>query len=141
MNARKEREAMPISPEPRREQPSTYFVQDRTHQEELDRLRALDHMFTTTMGGVLPEQSNLTRFEHVLDVACGTGNWLIELAQTIPTCTSLVGVDASLAFVGYARAQAEAAQVGDRVKFHVMDALRMLEFPNASFDLVNHRST
>ncbi|HTK07509.1 MAG TPA: methyltransferase domain-containing protein [Ktedonobacteraceae bacterium] len=131
---------MPISPEPRREQPSTYFIQDRTLQEELDRLRVLDYMFTMTMGGVLPEQSNLTSFERVLDVGCGTGGWLIELAKTIPSSTTLIGVDVSLTFIEYARAQAEAAGVSDRVKFHAMDALRMLEFPNASFDLINHRS-
>jgi hypothetical protein len=33
---------MPISPEPRREQPNTYFIQDRTLQEELDRLHVHD---------------------------------------------------------------------------------------------------
>jgi ubiquinone/menaquinone biosynthesis C-methylase UbiE len=97
-------------------------------------------MFTMTMGGVLPEQSNLTSFERVLDVGCGTGGWLIELAKTIPSSTTLIGVDVSLTFIEYARAQAEAAGVSDRVKFHAMDALRMLEFPNASFDLINHRS-
>jgi ubiquinone/menaquinone biosynthesis C-methylase UbiE len=39
----------------------------------------------------------------------------------------------------YARAQAEAQQISDRVEFHLMDALRMLEFPQSFFDLVNHR--
>ncbi|HTK06257.1 MAG TPA: methyltransferase domain-containing protein [Ktedonobacteraceae bacterium] len=131
---------MPITPEPRREQPSTYFVQDRSSQEELKRLQLFDQQVTTVMGGLLPEQADLTLFSHVLDVGCGTGGWLIELAKTTPTCTMLVGVDAGRTFVEYARAQAEAAQVSDRVTFHVMDALRMLEFPDASFDLVNHRS-
>jgi len=41
--------------------------------------------------------------------------------------------------VQYARAQAEAAQISDRVQFAVMDALRMLEFPTHYFDLVNQR--
>ena len=36
--ARKERPAVPISPEPKREHPSTYFVADRSNQEELNRL-------------------------------------------------------------------------------------------------------
>jgi ubiquinone/menaquinone biosynthesis C-methylase UbiE len=39
----------------------------------------------------------------------------------------------------YARAQAANQQVEDRVQFRVMDALRMLEFPPGSFDLVNQR--
>ncbi len=41
--------------------------------------------------------------------------------------------------IEYARAQAEAQQVSDRVQFATMDALRMLEFPSSYFDLVNHR--
>lgn len=130
---------MPTPPEPKREQPSTYFVQDRANQEELKRLQIVDHITTAGMGGVLPEQPDPTAFRRVLDVGCGTGGWLIELAQTTPTCTTLHGVDASLKYIEYARAQAAAAQVSDRVEFHVADALRMLEFPNASFDLVNHR--
>ena len=130
---------MPISPEPKREHPSTYFVQDRSNQEELNRLQIQDHLLTASMGGVLPEQPDLTGILRVLDVGCGTGGWLIELAQTTPTCTVLVGVDASLTFVEYAREQAAAAQVSDRVEFHVMDALRMLEFPDNFFDLVNQR--
>ncbi|HEY7418079.1 MAG TPA: class I SAM-dependent methyltransferase, partial [Ktedonobacteraceae bacterium] len=39
----------------------------------------------------------------------------------------------------YARAQAETHHVSDRVEFHIMDALRMLEFPTGFFDLVNMR--
>jgi ubiquinone/menaquinone biosynthesis C-methylase UbiE len=131
---------MPIPPEPKREHPSTYPVQDRSNQEELSRLQIQDHLFTVNMGGVLPEQPDPTVFSRVLDVGCGTGGWLIELAQTTPTCTMLVGVDVSQTFVEYARAQAEAAQVSDRVEFHVADALRILEFPSRYFDLVNHRA-
>jgi ubiquinone/menaquinone biosynthesis C-methylase UbiE len=137
---RKRRQTMPTAPEPNREQPSTYVVQDRSNQEEQNRLRVVDHLFTTGMGGVLPEQPDPTIFPRVLDVGCGTGGWLIELAQTTPTCTVLVGVDASRTFIEYARAQATAAHVSDRVEFHVADALRMLEFPNHFFDLVNHRA-
>jgi ubiquinone/menaquinone biosynthesis C-methylase UbiE len=131
---------MPIPPEPKREHPNTYAVQNRSNQEELNRLQIQDHLFTANMGGVLPEQPDPSRFQRVLDVGCGAGGWLIELAQTTPTCTMLVGVDVSRTFVEYAHAQAEAAQVSDRVEFHVMDALRMLEFPTGFFDLVNHRA-
>ncbi len=127
-------------PEREREHPSTYFVQDRESKEELNRLRILDRMTTVGMGGVLPEQSDPTAFGRVLDVGCGTGGWLIELAQTVPTCTRLVGVDVSRTYVEYARAQAAAAQVSDRVEFHAADALRRLEFKDHSFDLVNHRA-
>lgn len=122
-----------------REHPSTYFVQDRANREELNRLQIQDRMLTEGMGGVLPEQSDSTAFPRVLDVGCGTGDWLIELAQTTPTCTTLVGVDISPPYVEYARTQATAAQVSDRVGFRVMDALKRLKFPDKSFDLVNQR--
>jgi len=123
----------------RRELASTYFVEDRSNKEELARLRILDQMTTETMGGVLPEQPDPTIFERVLDVGCGTGGWLIEAAKTYPSMKQLVGVDISGKMVKYARSQAEAQQVSDRVEFHVMDALRMLDFPPGYFDLVNQR--
>ncbi len=130
---------MSFSSRPRREHPSTYFVQDRSNQQELQRLALQDQMLTAGMGGVLPEQAEPERFETVLDVGCGTGGWLIEAAKTYPTMKRLVGVDINTMMVGYARQQAEEQQVADRVEFHTMDALRMLEFPTDSFDLVNQR--
>jgi len=42
--------------------------------------------------------------------------------------------------VEYARAQAQAQQVKERVEFHIMDALHPLKFSDAHFDLVNQRS-
>lgn len=123
----------------KREHPSTYFVQDRSNQDELTRLQIQDQLVTTCMGGVLPEQADTARLQSVLDVGCGTGGWLIELAKTSPQIKRLVGVDISSKMLDYARAQAIAQGVGDRVEFMAMDALRMLEFSDHSFDLVNHR--
>ncbi len=130
---------MPILSEPKREQPSAYFVADHFSSEELHRLQMQDILITASMGGVLPEQPDLDRFQRVLDVGCGTGGWLIALAKASPASKVLVGVDANRAFVAYARQQAELAQVNDRVEFHRMDALQMLEFPTGFFDLVTHR--
>ena len=130
---------MATEPQKSKEHPSTYFVQDRSSKDELTRLHIQDQLLTQGMGGVLPEQNDLTRFQRVLDVGCGTGDWLITLAQQLPTATLLVGADVSQRIVEYARSQAQAAGVADRVEFHVMDALRMLEFPRHSFDLVNQR--
>ena len=124
---------------PKREHPGTYLVRDRFTPQEHERIRLQDEMLTLMMGGVLPEQPNPTLFREVLDVGCGCGSWLIEMAKTYPHMTRLVGVDASRTIIEYAQAQAEAAGVADRVEFHVMDALRLLEFPDDSFDLVNQR--
>src|SRR5579883_1183831 len=130
---------MPLVPESSSEHPSTYFVEDRENKEELKRLQAQDQLLTGSMGGVLPEQPDPGSFQRVLDVGCGTGGWLIEVARTYPTMTHLVGVDVSRTMVAYARERARAEGVDDRVEFRVMDALRMLEFPDQTFDLVNQR--
>jgi ubiquinone/menaquinone biosynthesis C-methylase UbiE len=122
-----------------REHPSTYVVQDRSNEKELARLQAQDQMMTMGMGGVLSEQPDTTIFQSILDVGCGTGGWLIEVAKTYPTIPQLVGVDVSGRMLEYARMQAADAQVADRIEFRVMDALRMLEFPPESFDLINER--
>ncbi len=132
---------MSTSSNPQREQPSTYIVQNRSNQDELDRVRIQGELVTIGMGGPLPEQTDTdtATFRRVLDVACGAGDWLIELAATYPTMTRLVGVDVSAKMISYAHTQVEAHQCGERVEFQVMDALRMLEFPPAAFDLVNMR--
>lgn len=130
---------MSTSNGPSREHPSTYFVQDRSNEEEMTRLQIQGQMITAGMGGVLPEQPRPASLQRVLDVGCGTGDWLLEVARTYPSISHLVGVDVSSTMIQYARAQAAAQHVDSRVQFHVMDALRMLEFPPASFDLVNQR--
>jgi len=129
--------AAPLDPRTN-DNPSTYFVQDRKNKKELTRLTIQDQMLTAGMGGVLPEQPDPTVFHRVLDVGCGIGGWVIEAAQMYPEM-SLVGVDISQRIIKYAGAQAEAHQVRDRIEFHVMDALHALDFPVASFDLVNLR--
>src|SRR6516225_3646913 len=127
----------------REEQPqeheSTYFVQDRSNQDEMTRLEVQDTMLTTGMGGVLPELSDPTVLRRVLDVGCGTGDWLLETARTYPTIEKLVGVDISSKMMEHARSKAKVQGLDGRVEFQTMDALRILEFPPASFDLVNQR--
>lgn len=130
---------MPTPTDPRPEHPSTYFVQDRSNEDELIRVRAQDQMLTSGMGGVLAEQPDPSAIRSVLDVSCGTGGWLMEVAKLYPLMTRLVGVDVSSKMVEDARAQAAAHDISDRIEFLAMDALRMLEFPQNSFDLVNLR--
>jgi SAM-dependent methyltransferase len=126
--------------EPNREHPSTYYVQDRSNQEEMTRLDIHDRMLTAGMGGVLPELADPASLRRVLDVGCGTGGWLRETARTYPTIEKLVGVDVSSSIIEYARTQVENQQLDQRVQFRTMDALRTLDFPDASFDLVNQRA-
>jgi ubiquinone/menaquinone biosynthesis C-methylase UbiE len=95
-------------------------------------------MITNEMGGVLPEQLNSAAFHRILDIGCGTGGWLIEAAKTYPEM-ELIGIDVSRPMIEYAREQAQAQKVADRIEFAIMDALLILEFPADFFDLVNMR--
>jgi ubiquinone/menaquinone biosynthesis C-methylase UbiE len=128
-----------MSKELPREHPSTYFVQDRSNQDEMDRLEIQDRMLTAGMGGVLPELSDPAQLRHVLDVGCGTGGWLIETARTYPTIKRLVGVDISEKMMVYARTYSETQDLNERVYFQATDALRALPFSDDYFDLVNQR--
>ena len=127
--------------EPHRQLPSTYFVRDRANLDEMTRLAIQNEMVTQSMGGVLPEQPDETvaGFRRILDVGCGTGGWLIEVAKAYPSIKRLVGIDANGHLIDHAREQARQAQVSDRVDFQQMDALLVLEFPRGYFDLVNGR--
>lgn len=120
------------------ERPSTYFVQERERKEELVRLTIQGRMLTTAMGGPLPEQIDPDSFQSVLDVGCGPGDWVIDTALAHPGML-LVGIDISQLMIDYARTEAMAHRLADRVAFRVMDALTPLGFLDESFDLVNQR--
>jgi len=96
---------------------STYFVYDHhDDKEEQRRLTIQDQMITEAMGGVLSEQADPSVFHRVLDIGCGTGGWVIEVAKTYPSM-SLVGIDISNKMIEYASQQAKANKVCDQVKF------------------------
>ena len=122
-----------------RDQFGTYMRQRRATKEELVLLQKEEQMMTAVLGGVLPEQPDPASFKSILDVGCGTGQWLIEVAQTYPGTTHLVGVDINSQIIAYAQSQAVDHQVADRVQFLVMDALGFLDFPPNTFDLINLR--
>jgi ubiquinone/menaquinone biosynthesis C-methylase UbiE len=130
--------ASSINP-PGRDQFGTYIRQSRFTEEELAMLHKEEQMMTAVLGGVLPEQPDTAGFKSVLDVGCGTGQWLIEVAQSHPETAHLVGVDINPQVVAYAQAQAVAQQVADRVQFLVMDAQGFLDLPPDTFDLINLR--
>lgn len=129
---------MPIPSEPKKDQPHTYVVQDDLYAEELRRLTIQDELTTTLMGGPLSEQSEAASIRRVLDIGSGSGSWVLSAAKTYPEM-SLIGIDISQRMVDYARQQTSDLQLTERVEFHVMNALLMLEFPDDYFDLVNLR--
>jgi len=118
---------------------SGYFIKDSG--PELTRLLERERFFSRILGGPLPEHADQARFvasfQHVLDVACGSGGWVLELAQRYPHL-EVVGIDIDPRAVRYATTQARTGTL-DNASFRVMDATEPLDFPNDFFDLVNAR--
>ncbi len=98
-----------------------------------------DRNFTTSMGGLLPEQSEETiaRIHTVLDVACGPGGWVLGMAQAHRDM-HVTGIDISNNMIDYATIQARSSGL-DNASFQVGNITQPLDFPDVSFDLVNAR--
>jgi len=116
---------------------STYVI-DAENAAEMARLTRQDRLITKTMGGLFPERSDLSGVHDILDVACGPGGWVLDVACTYPQ-VRVTGIDISVLMIEYARAKA-LTQGLKNTSFRVMDALKPLDFPDESFDLVNARS-
>jgi ubiquinone/menaquinone biosynthesis C-methylase UbiE len=118
---------------------NTYFIHDSG--TELARLVELDRALSKGFGGLFPEHADtsefLSPFHRVLDVACGSGGWLLELAQRYPHL-QVVGIDIDPRMTSYAESLAHAGEL-DNASFRVMNALEPLDFPDNFFDLVNGR--
>ncbi len=90
--------------------------------------------------GLIPELAKDMQYIHtVLDVGSSSGEWALSLAFTYPHL-EVNGIDNKPAIVEYANARAR-SQERINISFEVMDALKPLNFPENSFDLVNARLT
>jgi ubiquinone/menaquinone biosynthesis C-methylase UbiE len=115
---------------------NTYFF-DPEGAEEMARLINLDHFVTRNMGGFFTGIADPSSLQTVLDLACGPGGWVLDVAFAYPKI-QVVGVDISKSMIEYALARA-GAQGLDNAYFEVMDITKPLEFTESSFDLVNAR--
>jgi SAM-dependent methyltransferase len=108
-------------------------------QAEMVQLIKTDQLFTKAMGGLLPEQPAQVapNLHDVLDIGCGPGGWLLEMAYAHPHLRA-TGVDISQGMIDYANALARANGL-DNAQFHVANAIDPLGFPDGTFDLVNVR--
>lgn len=114
-----------------------YFI-DHESGAEMARLLDHDRLITKGMGGLLPERSNdFTGLHRVLDLGCGPGGWVQEVAFANREVEA-VGVDISQQMIAYAQMQAE-VQGLTNAQFRVMDITQPLDFPDDFFDLVNAR--
>jgi ubiquinone/menaquinone biosynthesis C-methylase UbiE len=115
---------------------NTYVI-DPESAAEMARLMDQDLMLTKAMGGLLPEQVNLSNIHTILDIASGPGGWALEVAFEHPDI-EVVGIDISRAMIEYARMRARTQRLSN-AGFLVMNVLSPLDFPDDSFDLINAR--
>jgi ubiquinone/menaquinone biosynthesis C-methylase UbiE len=131
----KENVTMPTPTNPSENQTS-YFINPE-EAAETSRLLMQDRVVTKEMGGLFPARLDLSPIHLVLDLACGPGGWVSEVARAYPHMEG-VGVDISEKMMRYAQATAR-TQGLDNASFQVMDVLKPLEFPDEAFEFVNAR--
>ncbi|GER82869.1 MAG: methyltransferase domain-containing protein [Thermogemmatispora sp.] len=115
---------------------STYHI-DTEQAAELARLMQQNRLAIEAMGGIFPEELALPQGGRVLDLACGPGGWVLEGAFLYPQA-DFIGVDISASMIEYARAQAQSRRL-ENASFLVMDVMKPMSFPDASFDVINGR--
>jgi len=119
---------------------NTYIMDDPESGPELHRLIDQHRVLTEVFGGLVPEdilRERISAFHDILDIACGPGGWVLDMAQTHPH-TRITGFDISPRMVKYAQMQAEVRGLSN-ASFLVMDATKPLGFAEDSFDLINGR--
>src|SRR6266700_5789107 len=112
--------------------PSNTYIIDATSPVEMSRLIDQNRLMTQAIGGALSDLLPLAKDANILDLACGPGGWVLNLAFEHP-CMEVTGIDISEPMIRYAQAQAD---VLNRINAHffVMDVTNPLPFPDASFD-------
>jgi ubiquinone/menaquinone biosynthesis C-methylase UbiE len=114
------------------------FVADPESGETMTWLLNADKVLNNGMGGTLAEHPDLSGIKAILDLACGPGGWVLDVAREHADI-EVTGVDISASMIRFAQAQAISRGYGN-VSFTVMDIKRPLAFEDASFDLVNERT-
>jgi SAM-dependent methyltransferase len=105
---------------------------------EAKRMWRLDRLLSELLHGPLPGEIDLRNVRKALDVACGVGGWVHEMAMRYPKM-QISGIDKNPYFI----AQARLITGGMRnVNFQVQDMLKLGEVPPFkphSFDLIHLR--
>lgn len=113
------------------------YIFDPEDGSEMARLIHMDRVMTEGMGGTLAGLPALPEAAQVLDLCCGPGGWVLDVAFEHPEW-EVAGIDISKTMVDYANARAFTQQLPN-ASFGVMSVLEPLDFSDNSFDLVNGR--
>lgn len=114
----------------------TYPI-DPENAIEMARLLNQDTMTTNAMGGPLSEQGKEPVFHNVLDLACGPGGWVLDVARMLPEAR-VTGTDVSARMTNYGQATANARGLHN-ARFTTMNIQEPFPFEDNSFDLINAR--
>jgi ubiquinone/menaquinone biosynthesis C-methylase UbiE len=117
---------------------SSGYIMDVDNVAEMARLTRLARHLTAGLD-LLPPGLHLPEDAHILDVGCGPGEWILEMARRFPTAR-LKGIDVSQSAIAYARFSAQMERVTN-AQFTQADARQPLPFPAATFDLIHARLT
>lgn len=115
---------------------NTYVI-DAENPAETARLVEQDRLVTKSMGSLFPAGIDASVLKNVVDVGCGPGRWVCDVAFENPEA-EVVGIDISEAMIRYALSLARSQRL-DNVRFQVMDATKPLDFSADFFDFVNAR--
>lgn len=113
------------------------YVLDPESPTEMARLITLDRFLTKGMGGPLVGVEDFSPMNKVLDMACGPGGWVLDVAFERPSA-EVTGVDISQIMIDYASARARSQQRSNAT-FRIMDITQPLDYADGTFDLVNAR--
>ncbi len=116
---------------------NTYPI-DPENAVEMARLLNQDMTLTRAMGGPLSEQPDAPLFHDVLDLACGPGGWVLDVARLLPEA-QVTGVDISKLMTDYGNASAKARGL-QNAHFTTMNIQEQFPFEDGTFDLVNART-
>ena len=108
------------------------------NKAESERLLVQHRYFTKALGGLLPKSLPVEEIRTVLDVGCGPGGWVIDLARKY-SHMSVTGIDSNCTALEQARHLAQLNAIHS-VTFEQMDATKPLKFRDHTFDLVHMRS-
>lgn len=113
---------------------NTYVV-DAENAAEMARLMMLAAQLSEDMGSLFPPQLDLSSTHRVLDIACGPGQWVRDVARAYPRM-QVTGGDISHLMIAYA-----STLITDlpNAHFQLMDAQQALLFPDQSFDFIQAR--
>jgi ubiquinone/menaquinone biosynthesis C-methylase UbiE len=117
-----------------RQDESTYFV-DAENAAEMARLMSQARQVTENMGSLFPPHIDISSLHHVFDLACGPGQWVLDVAHSYPHI-QVTGGDISQLMIAYATTLARDVP---NANFQIIDAQKPLTFPDQTFDFIQAR--